>query len=149
MPPSTSAPSSSPATWRTVRNEVRRFGGRIAVDAVSAVVEAIGNDLRQPSAAAGQPVSDFGGTIDADAVARFYRGQAEVTGFDVAERVLMRRPRALDRTAPVALQRGVAHVLIADALADSVRGTAARVSSLEHVRTWGSWPASSSCRSGR
>ena len=57
-----------------VRNEVRRFGGRIAMDAVSAVVEAIGNDLRQLSAAAGQLVSDFGGTIDADAVARFTAG---------------------------------------------------------------------------
>ena len=112
-----------------VRNEVRTFGGRITLDAVNAVVEAIGNDLRQLSAAAGQLVSDFGGTIDADAVARFYRGQAEVTGFDVAERALLGdRAQSIEQLR-WALQRGVAHVLIADALADSVR-TAARVTSL-------------------
>ena len=68
-----------------VRNEVRQFGGRITGDAVVALVDAVGADLRQLSSAAGQLVSDFGGTIDADAVARFHRGQAEVTGFTVAD----------------------------------------------------------------
>lgn len=112
-----------------VRNEVRTFGGRITVDAVTALVEAIGADLRQLSAAAGQLVSDFGGTIDADAVARFHRGQAEVTGFTVAERVLVGDRRGSLEMLRWALQRGVAHVLIADALADGVR-TAARVAAL-------------------
>jgi DNA polymerase-3 subunit delta len=112
-----------------VRNEVRGLGGRITADALGALVEAVGNDLRQLSAAAGQLVSDFGGTIDADVVARFHRGQAEVTGFDVAERALVGdRQGSLERLR-WALQRGVAHVLIADAIADGVR-TAARVSSL-------------------
>ena len=118
-----------------VRNEVRTFGGRITMDAVSAVVESIGNDLRGLSAAAGQLVSDFGGTIDADAVARFYRGQAEVTGFDVAERALMGDREHSVEQLRWALQRGVAHVLIADAIADSVR-TAARVSSLSTSDPW-------------
>jgi DNA polymerase-3 subunit delta len=112
-----------------VRNEVRSFGGRITADAVMALVEAIGNDLRQLSAAAGQLVSDFGGTIDADVVARFHRGQAEVTGFDVAERTLVGDRQGSIQLLRWALQRGVAHVLIADAIADGVR-TAARVTSL-------------------
>lgn len=43
-------------------------------------------------------MSDFGGSIDGDAVARFHRGQAEVTGFTVAERVLV-GDRLLDRDA--------------------------------------------------
>jgi DNA polymerase-3 subunit delta len=68
-----------------VRNEVRHAGGRISPDAVTALLDAVGNDLRGLSAAASQLVSDFGGSIDADAVARFHRGQAEVTGFTVAE----------------------------------------------------------------
>src|SRR3954453_10746155 len=72
-----------------VRNEVRQAGGRITPDAAGALVDAVGADLRQLSSAAGQLVSDFGGTIDADAVARFHRGQAEVTGFTVAEKVLV------------------------------------------------------------
>jgi DNA polymerase-3 subunit delta len=112
-----------------VRNEVRSFGGRITPDAVVALVDAVGNDLRQLSSAAAQLVSDFGGAIDADVVARFHRGQAEVSGFDVAERTLVGDRQGSLELLRWALQRGVAHVLIADAIADGVR-TAARVSSL-------------------
>jgi DNA polymerase III subunit delta len=112
-----------------VRNEVRRAGGRITADAASALVDAVGADLRQLSAAAGQLVSDFGGTVDADAVARFHHGQAEVSGFTVAERVLVGDRAGSIEMLRWALQRGVAHVLIADAIADGVR-TAARVASL-------------------
>jgi DNA polymerase-3 subunit delta len=117
-----------------VRNEVRTFGGRITPDAVTALLEAVGNDLRDLSAAAAQLVSDFGGSIDADAVARFHRGQAEVTGFDVAEAVMVGDTAGAIETLRWALQRGVAPVLIADAIADGVR-TAARVSSLNTSRT--------------
>ena len=112
-----------------VRNEVRSLGGRIAPDAVNALVDAVGADLRQLSSAASQLVSDFGGTIDAEAVARFHRGQAEVTGFTVAERVLVGDRQGSLEMLRWALERGVAHVLIADAIADGVR-TAARVASL-------------------
>ena len=112
-----------------VRNEVRSAGGRITADAVTALVDAIGADLRQLSAAAGQLVSDFGGSIDGDAVARFHQGQAEVTGFTVAERVLLGDREGSIEMLRWALERGVAHVLIADAIADGVR-TAARVASL-------------------
>ncbi|WP_412917700.1 DNA polymerase III subunit delta [Goekera deserti] len=112
-----------------VRNEVRLHGGRITPDAVTALVEAVGNDLRSLSAAAGQLVSDFGGVVDAEAVARFHRGQAEVTGFTVAERVLVGDTAGSIEMLRWALDRGVPHVLIADALADGVR-TAARVASV-------------------
>ena len=112
-----------------VRNEVRTLGGRITPDAAAALVDAVGTDLRQLSAAAGQLVSDFGGSIDADTVARFHRGQAEVSGFDIAERTLVGDWRGSLELLRWALERGVAHVLIADAIADGVR-TAARVSSL-------------------
>nr|WP_143087152.1 DNA polymerase III subunit delta [Geodermatophilus ruber] len=112
-----------------VRSEVRAAGGRITPDAAAALVEAIGADLRQLSSAASQLTSDFGGTIDADAVARFHRGQAEVTGFTVAERVLVGDRRGALEMLRWASQRGVAHVLIADAIADGVR-TAARVTSV-------------------
>jgi DNA polymerase III subunit delta len=112
-----------------VRNEVRRFGGRITPDAVTALLEAVGNDLRDLSAAAAQLVSDFGGSVDADAVARFHRGQAEVSGFDVADAVMVGDTAAAVETLRWAMERGVAAVLIADAIADGVR-TAARVSSL-------------------
>ncbi len=112
-----------------VRNEVRRLGGRITPDAVTALLEAVGNDLRGLSAAASQLVSDFGGSIDAEDVARFHRGQAEVSGFTVAERVLVGDNAGSIEMLRWALDRGVPHVLLADAIADGVR-TAARVASL-------------------
>ena len=93
-----------------------------------------GRRRRAPTCVSSRPrpsqlVSDFGGTIDADAVARFHHGQAEVTGFTVAERVLVGDRAGSIEMLRWALQRGVAHVLIADAIADGVR-TAARVASL-------------------
>jgi DNA polymerase-3 subunit delta len=112
-----------------VRHEVRQLGGRITPDAAAALVEAVGTDLRQLSAAASQLVSDFGGSVDADTVARFHRGQAEVSGFDIAERTLVGDRQGSLELLRWALERGVAHVLIADAIADGVR-TAARVVSL-------------------
>ncbi|MGY1728958.1 DNA polymerase III subunit delta [Geodermatophilus sp. SYSU D01062] len=117
-----------------VRNEVRAAGGRITPDAVVALVDAVGADLRALSSAATQLVADFGGTIDADAVARFHRGQAEVTGFTVAEKVLVGDRQGSLETLRWALDRGVAHVLIADAIADGIR-TAARVTSLNTSNT--------------
>jgi DNA polymerase-3 subunit delta len=117
-----------------VRNEVRAAGGRITPDALSALVDAVGGDLRSLSAAASQLVADFGGTIDADAVARFHRGQAEVSGFTVAERVLVGDRQGSVEMLRWALDRGVAHVLIADAIADGIR-TAARVTSLNTSNT--------------
>ncbi|HWN29557.1 MAG TPA: DNA polymerase III subunit delta, partial [Actinomycetospora sp.] len=110
-----------------VRAEVRQAGGRITGDALGLLMDAVGSDLRELAAAASQLASDSGGQVDADAVRRFHRGRAEVTGFAVAERAITGdRPGALEALR-WALQTGVAHVLVADALADAVR-TVARVS---------------------
>ncbi len=109
-----------------VRTEVRQAGGRMTGDALGLLMDAVGSDLRELAAAASQLVSDSGGQVDADAVRAFHRGRAEVTGFAVAERAITG-----DRTAAIeslrwALETGVPHVLLADALADAVR-TVARV----------------------
>ncbi|MBM7808132.1 DNA polymerase-3 subunit delta [Geodermatophilus bullaregiensis] len=117
-----------------VRNEVRGAGGRITPEAVTALVDAVGADLRALSSAAIQLVADFGGAIDDEAVARFHRGQADVTGFTVAERVLVGDGKGSLEMLRWALDRGVAHVLIADAIADGIR-TAARVTSLDTNNT--------------
>jgi DNA polymerase-3 subunit delta len=110
-----------------VRAEVRQAGGRITGDALGLLMDAVGSDLRELAAAASQLASDSGGQVDADAVRRFHRGRAEVTGFAVAERAITGdRPGALEALR-WALETGVAHVLVADALADAVR-TVARVS---------------------
>ncbi|SEO58963.1 DNA polymerase III, delta subunit [Trujillonella endophytica] len=118
-----------------VRNEVRLAGGRITADAVLALVEAVGHDLRELSSAASQLVSDFGGTIDVDAVAHFHRGQAEANGFAVADKVMMGDGAGSLEVLRWALNGGVPHVLIADALAEGVR-TAARAKGVD-VRSYG------------
>ena len=111
-----------------VRAEVARHGGAITAGAVAVLLDAVGNDLRELSTAASQLVSDTGGRIDADAVQRYHRGRAEVTGFAVADRAVVGDvPGALEALR-WALAVGVAHVLVADALADGVRSIA-RVSS--------------------
>jgi DNA polymerase III subunit delta len=109
-----------------VRDEIRRLGGRTDDAAADALIAAVGNDLRELAAACAQLVADVGGAVTADAVARYYRGRAEVSGFTVADAALIGDgPGALEALR-WARQVGVDPVPIADALADGVR-TVARV----------------------
>lgn len=111
-----------------IRAEIARVGGSISPGAVPVLLDAVGNDLRELSTACSQLVADTGGRVDADAVTRYHRGRAEVTGFVVADRAVIGDvPGALEALR-WALAVGVAHVLVADALADGVRSIA-RVSS--------------------
>lgn len=112
-----------------IRREAERAGGMISAAAVTALLDAVGNDLRELSAATGQLVFDTGGRVDVDDVARYHRGRAEITGFTVAERALVGDLASALEALRWALDQGVAAVLIADALADGVR-TAARVVSV-------------------
>lgn len=109
-----------------VRHEIRSAGGTTSPDAVAALVDAVGTDLRELAAAAGQLVADTGGQVDEAAVRRYHQGRAEVSGFAIADLAVAGDiPGALEALR-WALGVGLAHVLIADALADGVR-TVARV----------------------
>ncbi|MDQ2880240.1 MAG: DNA polymerase III subunit delta [Actinomycetota bacterium] len=110
-----------------VRDEVQRAGGRISAGAVTALLDAVGSDLRELASAAAQLTTDSGGSVDEAAVRRYHRGRAEVTGFSVAEKVMTGDRAGALETLRWAMQLGVPHVLVADALADAVR-TVARVS---------------------
>ncbi|HEY5515440.1 MAG TPA: DNA polymerase III subunit delta, partial [Pengzhenrongella sp.] len=61
--------------------ELRRGDRRADVAAVRALVEAVGADLRELAAACAQLVADTSGVIGAAAVARYYGGRIEATGF--------------------------------------------------------------------
>jgi DNA polymerase-3 subunit delta len=113
-----------------VRSEVRRAGGKIDGAAIAALIETVGSDLRELSSAASQLVTDTeGGVVDEPAVRRYHTGRAEVTGFVVAEKAVNGdRPGAMEALR-WAMQLGVPHVLVADALADAVR-TVARVAAV-------------------
>ncbi|MEV4125471.1 DNA polymerase III subunit delta [Nocardia sp. NPDC049707] len=111
-----------------VRGEFRNAGVRVSSEVVQVMLEAVGSDLRELSAACSQLVADTGGKVDIAAVRRYYSGKAEISGFDVAElAVAGDRPGAMEALR-WATDRGVPQVLLADALADSVH-TIARVGS--------------------
>jgi DNA polymerase-3 subunit delta len=106
----------------------RRAGGRGDEAAAEALLAAVGNDLRELSAACSQLIADTDGKIDPGTVSRYYRGRAEVSGFTVADAAMVGDvPGALEALR-WALHVGVDPVPIADALADGVR-TVARVAS--------------------
>jgi len=107
-----------------LRSEVRRYGGRITGDAATALLEAVGSDLREISAVAAQLVGDTGGSIDAAAVTAYHRGRAEVTGFAVADQAVVGNVAGALTNLRWALNVGVPAVVIADALADGVRTVA-------------------------
>ncbi|MFC9895217.1 DNA polymerase III subunit delta [Nocardia sp. NPDC127579] len=111
-----------------VRAEFRTAGIRVSGDVVQVMIESVGSELRELAAACSQLVADTGGKIDVAAVRRYYSGKAEISGFDVAELAVSGdRPAAMEALR-WANDRGVPHVLLADALADSVH-TIARVGS--------------------
>lgn len=107
-----------------VRAEIRRHGGKISADGARTLVDAVGNDLRELAAAASQLVADTGGKVDDAAIARYYRGRAEVSGFAVADKAIEGQLADALEQLRWALATGVAPVLIVSALAQGVRGLA-------------------------
>ncbi|MFI7674260.1 DNA polymerase III subunit delta [Actinophytocola sp. NPDC049390] len=107
-----------------VRNEVRRAGGKTDMDAVRELIESVGSDLRELAAAAAQLVADTNGQVTVEAIRRYHRGRADVTGFAVAEKAVTGDVTGALEMLRWAMQLGVPHVLVADALADAVRTVA-------------------------
>ena len=112
-----------------VRSEFKRLNRKITTEAVQALLDSLGNDLRELSAACSQLASDvvLQKTIDESDVANYQAGRVESTGFDVAD-------AALEGNTPIALINlrnalltGTDPVLIVSALASSFR-TLAKVS---------------------
>lgn len=107
-----------------VRTEVRRAGGSIGEDAARTLLDAVGTDLRELASACSQLVADTGGKINDEAVARYHRGRAEVSGFTVADRTVEGKLAEALEQLRWALATGVAPVLITSALAQGVRSLA-------------------------
>jgi len=77
-----------------VRDELKAAHRQATPDAVELLVTTVGGDLRELAAAASQLASDTEGVVDEDVVRRYYAGRAEVTGFEVADRLLEGRAAA-------------------------------------------------------
>jgi DNA polymerase-3 subunit delta len=104
-----------------VAAEVREAGGTIDRDAAVDLVASVGTDLRELSTACAQLVSDVGPHVTAEAVAAYYRGRAESTGFAVADRAVEGDAAAALETLRWAFATGTDPVLVSAALAANLR----------------------------
>ncbi|WP_134324612.1 DNA polymerase III subunit delta [Cumulibacter soli] len=107
-----------------VRSEVVAAGGKIDPKAAAALIEAVGEDSRSLSSAARQLVADAGGAITAEIVARYHRGRADVKVYAVADEIVAGHVQQGLERLRWALHEGTAEVVIADAIAESVRSVA-------------------------
>lgn len=107
-----------------VKAEVRGAGGTIGDRAARALIDAVGNDLRELASACSQLVADTDGKVNDAAVARYYRGRAEVSGFMVADKAVEGHLAQALEQLRWALATGTAPVLIVSALAQGVRSLA-------------------------
>ena len=112
-----------------IRAEFKRLGRKVTTDAVQALLDSLGSDLREMSAAISQLASDVaqGKEIDEVAVAKFQQGRIETSGFDVADAALDGKRDLALLALRNALDTGTDPVLITSALAGSLR-TLAKVS---------------------
>jgi DNA polymerase III subunit delta len=105
--------------------EVRRAGGRINDEAATALVDAVGTDLRALAGAAGQLAADFAGeSITEDVVRRYFGGRAEVKGFAIADAAIGGSTAAALEQLRWALGNGVVPVLVTSAFASGLRSLA-------------------------
>lgn len=107
-----------------VQAEFRSAKRRLDPQALRALIDALGNDLRELAAACGQLIADTTGTVTAETVNRYYGGRVEANAFRVADAVAAgRRGDALVNLRH-ALSTGAEPVPIVAALAMKMRSLA-------------------------
>jgi len=110
-------------------DEFRRARRRATTDAVRALVQAVGADLRELAAACAQLTQDVETTIDETVVNRYYGGRVEVSGFKVADAAAGGQPAEAAALLRHALATGADPVPLVAALAMKLR-TLAKVATL-------------------
>lgn len=101
--------------------EVRAAGAALDRDAAMELVAAVGSDLRELATAAAQLGADVGGQISADDVATYYRGRAESSGFEVADRAVEGDTTRALETLRWAFATGLDPILVSSSLAANLR----------------------------
>jgi DNA polymerase-3 subunit delta len=103
-----------------VRKEFRALRVKVDEETVTALLDAVGSDIRELAAACSQLVADTGGDVDAAAVRRYHSGKAEVKGFDIADKAVAGDVGGATEALRWAMMRGEPLVVLADALAEAV-----------------------------
>src|SRR3954467_1490597 len=111
-----------------VAGEFRRAGRRASPQAMRALVDAVGSDLRELAAACRQLAEDAvgpdDGRIEADVVELWFGGRVEVTGFRVADAAVAGRAEQALSLLRHAIATGVDPVPLVAAVAAKVRALA-------------------------
>ncbi len=103
-----------------VRGEFRALRVKVGEDAVTALLDAVGSDIRELASACSQLVADTGGDVDAVAVRRYHSGKAEVKGFDIADKAVAGDVAGATEALRWAMMRGEPLLVLADALAEAI-----------------------------
>jgi len=128
-----------------VANEFRRQGRKATPEAVRALVEALGRDVRELAAAVAQLVSDTEGVVDDRLVEIYHGGKVEATGFRVADAAVAGQTGEALRMLRHAIATGVDPVPIVAVLASQLRqlvkvGSAGRGGSQQLAKQLGMAP---------
>jgi DNA polymerase-3 subunit delta len=103
-----------------IRREFRSLRVKVDEETVTALLDAVGSDVRELASACSQLVADTGGEVDAGAVRRYHSGKAEVKGFDIADKAVAGDVEGAAEALRWAMMRGEPLVVLADALAEAV-----------------------------
>ncbi|OBA58142.1 DNA polymerase III subunit delta [Mycobacterium sp. 1100029.7] len=103
-----------------IRKEFRALRVKVDEDTVTALLDAVGSDVRELAAACSQLVADTGGAVDEAAVRRYHSGKAEVKGFDIADKAVAGDVAGAAEALRWAMMRGEPLVVLADALAEAI-----------------------------
>lgn len=112
-----------------LREEFRSLRVKVDEEAVTALLDAVGSDIRELASACSQLVADTAGNVDVNMVRRYHSGKAEVKGFDIADKAVAGDVAGAVEALRWAMMRGEPLVVLADALAEAVH-TIGRVGSL-------------------
>jgi DNA polymerase III subunit delta len=104
-----------------LRGEFRQAGRQADDGGLRTLLDAVGTDLRDLAAACSQLAADTTGVINQAAVARYYHGRAEASGFSVADKAVEGSLAEALEQLRWALATGTSPVLISSALASGLR----------------------------
>jgi DNA polymerase III subunit delta len=109
---------------RFVQGEFSAARRKVSPDAASALVDAVGSDLRELASACSQLIADTTGTVSRAVVERYHAGRVEVSGFKVADATIEGRSEEALRLLRHALATGTDPVPINAAIAVGLRNIA-------------------------
>ncbi|MGV9185657.1 DNA polymerase III subunit delta [Arcanobacterium canis] len=104
-----------------VGDVVRAHRRQMSADAVGALVDALGSDVRELLAAVSQLLADVQGRIEEHHVHTYFAGRLEATGFNVADALVAGQTARAVELARHAMATGTSPVAIVSALAFSLR----------------------------